>query len=85
MRNLRVENGFTMFLSAIRDILVAAGRSILSALAYVVAGAILGAVVGAATALYSGFGLVPGLLIGAAIGAIVVFAIQALVISGGNW
>lgn len=85
MNGNRIENGFTMVLQAIWDVLVAMGRSILSALAYVVAGMIVGAAGGAAVALYSGASIMMGLVIGAVLGLVVVVAIQALVIGGGSW
>ena len=79
----RVENGFTMVLQAIWDILVTFARQILSALAYVVAGVIVGAAGGGAVAFYSGAPLVGGLIIGAILGLVVVVAVQMLVASGG--
>ena len=81
----RIENGFTMVLQAIWDILVAMGRSILSALAYVVAGMIAGAAGGTAVALYSGVPLVAGLTIGAILGLVVVVVVQMMVAGGSGW
>ncbi|MDM7933229.1 hypothetical protein [Tabrizicola sp.] len=81
----RIENGFTMVLQAIWDILFTFARQIMSALAYVVAGMIAGAGGGAAVALYSDIPLVAGLIIGAILGLVVVVAVQMLVASGGGW
>lgn len=81
----RIENGFTMVLQAIWDILVTFARQIMSALAYVVAGVIVGAGGGAAVALYSGIPLVAGVIIGAIVGLVVVIAAQVMVASGGGW
>lgn len=78
-------SGIGRLWQAVCDVIIAFVKSLTSAIAQMMAVAVVGGIGGAALSLYLGFGVLPGLVVGAVFGLVVVTILLVVISTDGGF